>query len=37
MDTNLPRCMGLIPRPRRGAFLRGIYKAVVDEEQDILA
>jgi hypothetical protein len=30
-DANLPRCMALVPRARRGAFLGGIYEAVFED------
>ena len=36
-DSQLPRCMALVPRPRRGAFLRGVYQAVNDEGLNLLA
>lgn len=34
-DRELPRCMGLIPAPRRTSFLRGVYRYVVEQENDI--
>jgi hypothetical protein len=34
-DRELPRCMALIPRARRAALLRGVYKAVFEEESPV--
>jgi hypothetical protein len=34
-DRWLPRCMALVPRRRRESFLKGVYRFVVDEENDI--
>jgi hypothetical protein len=34
-DRELPRCMALIPRARRASFLRGVYRAVLDEESPV--
>lgn len=31
----LPRCMALIPSRRRTTFLRGVYRYVVEEENDV--
>jgi hypothetical protein len=33
--ANEPRCMALVPRARRGAFFRGIYRYVVEEEKGL--
>jgi hypothetical protein len=32
----LPRCMKLVPRRRRGSFLRGVYD-MIDEEPDVFS
>lgn len=36
LDAHLPACMELVPRPRREAFLRGVYKYVLEEENEIV-
>jgi hypothetical protein len=36
-DRNLPRCLALIPKDRRGQFLRGIYLAVHEDGIDVSA
>jgi hypothetical protein len=34
-DTWLPRCMALVPKRRRAAFLRGVSRQVVEEGNGI--
>jgi hypothetical protein len=34
-ERRLPRCMKLVPRCRRKRFVRGVYRFVIDEGNDV--
>lgn len=35
LETNVPRCLALVPETERGRFLAGIYRAVGEAGLDL--